>query len=426
MCTIVIFIGSFNPPTLAHERLLGAAMNAISADQGLFVPLNNSLVTKKMNKTDWPDEVLSEETRVQMLAAICAADDRFAVGKPAWTNNPRDVVDRIQEMTNPSTNPSDFYFIFTGDTVKEVTIWEGFNEGYNLIVFRREGFDPTQNSALSEVSEKITILPSPEGIEDISSTAVRDDIRSGNDRKALSMLRQEVYDLLQGTPIHRETSISSLRGKYRFLNNLYLAEVTYDGLTFPTSEAAFQAAKCQTKEERLPFTEMKNSVLLLQKGRKVTLRPDWEEVKVGIMEEIVREKFSSHPDLAEKLLATGDLPIMEGNVWHDTFWGVDVKTGIGENHLGKILMKVREELKAPVVTPQEPENEKKEAPKQERIVLTVGMTLLHPTFGEGTVTAITEKRLSRIVDVEFVSVGLKHLGIDWVEKNCSQKEHPAN
>ena len=61
MSTIVIFIGSFNPPTLAHERLLGAAMNAISADQGLFVPLNNSLVTKKMNKTDWPDEVLSEE-----------------------------------------------------------------------------------------------------------------------------------------------------------------------------------------------------------------------------------------------------------------------------------------------------------------------------------------------------------------------------
>ena len=86
MSTIVIFIGSFNPPTLAHERLLGAAMNAISADQGLFVPLNNSLVTKKMNKTDWPDEVLSEETRVQMLAAICAADDRFAVGKPAPTH----------------------------------------------------------------------------------------------------------------------------------------------------------------------------------------------------------------------------------------------------------------------------------------------------------------------------------------------------
>ncbi len=127
MSTIVIFIGSFNPPTLAHERLLGAAMNAISADQGLFVPLNNSCVTKKMNKTDWPDEVLSEETRVQMLAAICAADDRFAVGKPAPTDNPRDVLDCIQEMINPSAD--EFYFIFTGDTLKEVTKWEGFNGG---------------------------------------------------------------------------------------------------------------------------------------------------------------------------------------------------------------------------------------------------------------------------------------------------------
>ena len=80
-------------------------------------------------------------------------------------------------------------------------------------------------------------------------------------------------------------------------------------------------------------------------GGEVFLRPDWEEVKVGIMEEIVRAKFTQHPELAARLLATGDKVLVEGNHWGDTCWGVDTRTGQGENHLGKILMKVREELR---------------------------------------------------------------------------------
>lgn len=74
------------------------------------------------------------------------------------------------------------------------------------------------------------------------------------------------------------------------------------------------------------------------------LRPDWEEVKIGIMEEIVRAKFTQNPHLAEKLLATGGQQIAEGNTWGDTCWGVDSRTGEGENHLGQILMQVRSEL----------------------------------------------------------------------------------
>ena len=62
------------------------------------------------------------------------------------------------------------------------------------------------------------------------------------------------------------------------------------------------------------------------------------------MEEIVRAKFYQNPQLAEKLIATADRKIVEGNTWHDTFWGVDAATGKGENHLGVILMKIREEL----------------------------------------------------------------------------------
>lgn len=72
------------------------------------------------------------------------------------------------------------------------------------------------------------------------------------------------------------------------------------------------------------------------------LRPDWEEAKVGIMEELVRLKFTAHADLRARLLATGDAELIEGNNWNDRFWGVC--RGQGQNQLGLILMKVRSEL----------------------------------------------------------------------------------
>lgn len=77
----------------------------------------------------------------------------------------------------------------------------------------------------------------------------------------------------------------------------------------------------------------------------VDLRSDWEAVKVTVMEEIVRAKFTQNEDLKWRLLTTGDACLEEGNTWHDTFWGVDAKTGEGLNHLGRILMKVRDELR---------------------------------------------------------------------------------
>ncbi len=85
--------------------------------------------------------------------------------------------------------------------------------------------------------------------------------------------------------------------------------------------------------------------IFLKTHRKVLLRSDWEQVKVQLMEEIVRAKFTQNADLAQMLLATGNRLIQEGNTWHDVFWGVDQKTEKGENHLGKILMKIREELR---------------------------------------------------------------------------------
>lgn len=78
-------------------------------------------------------------------------------------------------------------------------------------------------------------------------------------------------------------------------------------------------------------------------GRQVPLRGDWEEVKDNIMYEICKAKFTQNEDLKEKLLATGNDILEEGNTWGDRVWGT--VNGVGENRLGKILMRVREELR---------------------------------------------------------------------------------
>lgn len=137
--------------------------------------------------------------------------------------------------------------------------------------------------------------------------------------------------------------ICSFRGAYNFLSNMSTAVFEWDGRTYRNSEAAFQSAKSQDPEERDQFSTYAG-VVAKRAGKRVNLRSDWESVKVGIMREIVRAKFSQNPDLLKKLLDTGDAELVEGNSWHDTFWGVDQTTGEGENHLGKILMEIRAEL----------------------------------------------------------------------------------
>lgn len=136
--------------------------------------------------------------------------------------------------------------------------------------------------------------------------------------------------------------INSFDSKYAFLSNFYECKVEYNGITYGSSEAAFQAQKAKTTEERLQFAEL-SPMASKKLGRKVELRSNWEEIKLAEMYHIVLAKFTQNPDLAEKLIATGDEELVEGNYWRDTYWGVC--GGEGLNCLGKILMKVRGELR---------------------------------------------------------------------------------
>jgi len=132
--------------------------------------------------------------------------------------------------------------------------------------------------------------------------------------------------------------------KYTFLSNFYPAPMEYEGLLYPTSEHAYQAAKTTDQNLRKIFTDINMTCAKSKKvGRSLVLRDNWDDIKAGIMLDIVRIKFSTHPKLAEKLLATGDASLIEGNTWGDVFFGVC--NGVGKNWLGRILMHVRSELR---------------------------------------------------------------------------------
>lgn len=140
-------------------------------------------------------------------------------------------------------------------------------------------------------------------------------------------------------------TIISFKGKYRFLSNFYPARVTYEDIEYSSVEVAYQASKAADKLDRdmihdLPAAEAKRV------GKIIEIRKDWEQVKVIIMKRLLIHKFSDK-DLENKLLETGDSYIVEGNFWHDNFWGVcycKECEGKGENVLGELLMAIRDNL----------------------------------------------------------------------------------
>lgn len=132
------------------------------------------------------------------------------------------------------------------------------------------------------------------------------------------------------------------RGDYWFLSNMCPApmRVTLRGkeYRFTCLEAAFQACKCP--EQASEFQGI-DGFAAKDLGKKVPLRPDWDGLKIPLMERLVRIKFGQNPDLKAKLLATGNTPLVEDNTWGDTFWGTC--NGQGRNNLGRILQAAREE-----------------------------------------------------------------------------------
>jgi len=143
--------------------------------------------------------------------------------------------------------------------------------------------------------------------------------------------------------------ISKFSGEHAFLSNFYPATIIYRDVKFPTVEHAYQASKSSNYDEFIKISKIPahKPGLAKQFGKEVLLRPDWKYVKVEIMTDLINLKFQI-PTLMKLLLETDNSELIEGNYWHDNFWGVCIckkcQQKEKQNILGKILMQLREVL----------------------------------------------------------------------------------
>jgi len=143
--------------------------------------------------------------------------------------------------------------------------------------------------------------------------------------------------------------INTFRGKYNWLSNFYQCDIIYEGKHWKSSEHIYQAMKCVHEEDKekirkCSLREIKSEVLKYEQV------DNWHDsLKDEIMEMALYLKFSQNPYLVKKLIDTGEDEIIEGNYWHDNYWGDcqcdNCHSILGLNKLGIMLMNIRKEIK---------------------------------------------------------------------------------
>ena len=136
--------------------------------------------------------------------------------------------------------------------------------------------------------------------------------------------------------------IDRFRGDHAFLSNFHRHPFRWDGDTWATAEAPFQAAKTRDERMRERIRAAASPGEAKRLGRRADLRLDWEQIKDDVMHSVLQAKFAV-PELRDALLATGDAELVEGNTWGDVYWGVC--GGKGRNQLGRTLMRIRDDIR---------------------------------------------------------------------------------
>lgn len=137
--------------------------------------------------------------------------------------------------------------------------------------------------------------------------------------------------------------IDDLHGPNFFLDNFHYCEVVFEGIKYPSTEHAYQAAKSLSDTARHAIAICPSPGIAKSRGNRLKIRRDWDDVRYEVMRRVLIRKFVQ-PRFLRGLLATGKLHIIEGNTWNDTYWGVC--NGVGENKLGELLMDLREKQTA--------------------------------------------------------------------------------
>lgn len=139
--------------------------------------------------------------------------------------------------------------------------------------------------------------------------------------------------------------ILKFRGENGWLSNFAEVSVTLDTITYESVEHAYIAAKCDDMEwKKLCSSGEFNAGQLKKVSKDIDTVENWDDIKYGVMETLLYQKFTKEP-FKTKLLKTGTVLIREGNFWNDKYWGYCLKTNEGENMLGKLIMEIRTKLR---------------------------------------------------------------------------------
>jgi len=130
-------------------------------------------------------------------------------------------------------------------------------------------------------------------------------------------------------------------GEYRFLSNFHQEpdSLHYNGYCYDSVEAAYQAAKSEEPSDWKRFTYLTPQGAK-SAGQLLTVRPNWDQVKHGVMMCLLMQKFRDDPVMWNRLQKTGKKVLVETNNWGDTHWG-QTQQGVGRNELGNMLMMIR-------------------------------------------------------------------------------------
>lgn len=345
---IVIMGGSFNPPTLAHYRLMKHAIKTLDAAHGYFVPVSDAYLRRKMRHAH-PPVVLSPKLRIKMLQAMCSGDNKMKVCDKE--------IGTIEARTLPTLKSFkeefpeyELYFVMGDDKIEllsHLTEKGAFFDTSNVILYSRnlEGIEESlkNHRVLSEYIRNIVVLPQLEGIAGISSSLIRERMLWGGSCKEL--LVPGVWEIFKElNPDDFSDVINSFKGKYDFLNNRYECSFVWQDIRYNNVEVAFQASKYTNEAERKVLSRMSVEKAVM-KSRDYIPTIEWEKCKLDIMKSILLAKFDQNPGLKKRLIETDGCILINGNNKNETYWGIDLYSWKGENNLGKILMTIRDKEK---------------------------------------------------------------------------------
>lgn len=347
---IVVMGGSFNPPTIAHLRLMEAAIQAVGAEKGIFMPVGEAYLKRKMRKSD--DHIrLSEQMRLDMLRGMCDGRRNMIVSD-LEIQNPMMFTYETMHVLQGIYPAAKLYFIAGADKLSmlgSLAAKTDFFQCFGIVLFSREDMNGEaliqQDVRFASCISSFIHTKQPEGVDGISSTVVRKLIADRKAEETRPFLHERVWEMIRHLrPENFPVEIERFQGEYEFLSNSFPSPILYDGLSFSCAEAAFQATRCQLIGDKKRIAQG-NGIRAKAIAARIQPRPNWDEEKLNIMEEVLRAKFAQNPELAQKLVDTGESVLIHcSNNAKDRYWGKDRYTNLGDNHLGQLLMKLRTEL----------------------------------------------------------------------------------